>query len=198
MPQVPVRAELRFGAAAAFVVAYLLRGVGRDAWRYLLASPANFAVITLLARLGTPESARWLLSKGRVEQADAAVKKVFGPQYSVADLPAEPEVKTSFIKVFQKPYLRRTIFVAMFWTAQVIPLFAGYTFAPDLLTSFGLKRDANLYGGSLMQASDAAPRAMDTDHHRHCNQSRSAAPRPAKHRSHRMQHPTLLRGLRSR
>ena len=138
------------GAAAAFVVAYLLRGVGPDAWRYLLASPAVFAVITLLARLGTPESARWLLSKGRVEQADAAVKKVFGPQYSVADLPQEPEVKTSFIKVFQKPYLRRTIFVAVFWTAQVIPLFAVYTFAPDLLTSFGLKGDANLYGGSLI------------------------------------------------
>ena len=138
------------GAAAAFVVAYLLRGVGPDAWRYLLASPAVFAVITLLARLGTPESARWLLSKGRTEQADAAVKKVFGPQYSLADLPQEPEVKTAFIKVFQKPYLRHTVFVAVFWTAQVIPLFAVYTFAPDLLESFGLKGDANLYGGSLI------------------------------------------------
>ncbi|PEG41228.1 MFS transporter [Mycolicibacterium agri] len=140
------------GAAAAFVVAYLLRGVGPDAWRYLLASPAIFAVATLLARLGTPESARWLLSKGRVAQAEAAVKKVFGPQYGVKDLPAEPEVKTSFVKVFQRPYLRRTIFVAVFWTAQVIPLFAVYTFAPDLMTSFGLEGDANLYGGSLIIA----------------------------------------------
>ncbi|MGY4650181.1 MFS transporter [Mycobacterium sp. URHB0021] len=140
------------GAAAAFVVAYLLRGVGPHAWRYLLASPAVFALITLLARLGTPESARWLLSKGRIAQADAAVKKIFGFHYSVDDLPAEPEVKTSFVKVFQQPYLRRTVFVAVFWTAQVIPLFAVYTFAPDLLTSFGLKGDASLYGGSLIIA----------------------------------------------
>ncbi|MGY4650213.1 hypothetical protein ACVWWN_004009 [Mycobacterium sp. URHB0021] len=40
-----------FGASAV-VVAYLLRGVGPDAWRHLFASPAAFAVITLLARLG--------------------------------------------------------------------------------------------------------------------------------------------------
>jgi MFS transporter, putative metabolite transport protein len=140
------------GAAVAFVVGYLLRDIGPDAWRYLLASPAVFAIITLLARLGTPESPRWLLSKGRVEEADAAIKKVFGAQYGVADLPAEPRTETSFVKVFQKPYLRRTIFVAVFWTAQVIPLFAVYTFAPDLLATFGLTGDANLYGGSLIIA----------------------------------------------
>jgi putative MFS transporter len=51
--------EFRFGAAAAFVVVYLLRGFGPDACRYLLASPAVFALITLLSRMGTPESARW-------------------------------------------------------------------------------------------------------------------------------------------
>jgi putative MFS transporter len=44
---------------AAFVVVYLLRGFGPDACRYLLASPAVFALITLLSRMGTPESARW-------------------------------------------------------------------------------------------------------------------------------------------
>ncbi|MDH6194120.1 putative MFS transporter [Mycobacterium frederiksbergense] len=140
------------GAAVAFVVAYLLRDTGPDAWRWLLASPALFAVITLLARLGTPESPRWLLSKGRIAEANESVKKVFGPQYSVDDLPQEPVVETSFKKVFQKPYLRRTIFVSVFWTAQVIPLFAVYTFAPDLMESFGLTGDASLYGGSLIIA----------------------------------------------
>ncbi|MFE3281354.1 MFS transporter [Nocardia sp. NPDC059239] len=140
------------GAAVAFVIAFLLRDVGPDVWRYLLASPAVFAIITLLARLGTPESPRWLLSKGRVEEADAAIKKAFGRQYGVADLPAEPMVETSFVKIFRKPYLRRTIFVAVFWTAQVIPFFPIYTFAPELLESFGLTGDSNLYGGSLIIA----------------------------------------------
>ncbi|MGV0812991.1 MFS transporter [Mycolicibacterium boenickei] len=141
------------GAAAAYIVGFLLRDYGPDAWRLLLASPAVFAVITLLARMGTPESPRWLLSKGRVAEADAAIKRAFGPQFGVRDLDqndGEPARVTSFTQVFKRPYLNRTIFVAVFWTAQVIPLFAVYTFAPDLLASFGLEGDANLYGGSLL------------------------------------------------
>src|SRR5690348_5557949 len=51
------------------------------------------------------------------------------PQYSVADIPQQPELKTSFIKAFQRPYRRRTIFVVAYCTAQVTPLFAVYTFA---------------------------------------------------------------------
>jgi putative MFS transporter len=140
------------GAAAAYIVGYLAKDLGPDAWRFLLASPAIFAVITLLARMGTPESPRWLMSKGRMAEADKSIKLVYGEQYGVADLPEEPVVSTSFLRVFQKPYLKRTIFVAIFWTAQVIPLFAVYTFAPDLLESFGLYGDANLYGGSLIIA----------------------------------------------
>ncbi|WP_396933346.1 MFS transporter [Mycolicibacterium sp.] len=141
------------GAAAAYVVGFLLRDFGPDAWRLLLASPAVFAVITLLARMGTPESPRWLLSKGRVAEADAAIKQAFGPRFGVADLDdsdGQTARTTSFTQVFKRPYLNRTIFVAVFWTAQVIPLFAVYTFAPDLLASFGLEGDANLYGGSLL------------------------------------------------
>ena len=63
----------------------------------------------------------------------------------------------------------------------MIPLVAVYTFALDLLTSFGLKGDAHLYGDSLMQASDGSPRARGPDHHGHCSQSRSAASRLAKY-----------------
>ncbi|BCI53910.1 MFS transporter [Mycolicibacterium litorale] len=140
------------GAAVAYVVGFLLRDCGSDAWRLLLASPAVFAVITLIARLGTPESPRWLLSKGRREEADAAIKQAFGPQYGVDDLTEENVATTSFTRVFKRPYLRRTVFVSVFWTAQVIPLFAVYTFAPELMSSFGLEGDSNLYGGSLIIA----------------------------------------------
>ncbi|WP_028936514.1 MFS transporter [Pseudonocardia spinosispora] len=140
------------GAAVAYAVGFLLRDAGPDAWRWLLASPAVFAVITLLLRLGTPESARWLLSKGRVEEADAAIKKVYGPEYDVSHLSDERPAATSFGAVFRRPHLGRTAFVSVFWTAQVIPLFAVYTFAPNLFESFGMTGDVNLYGGSLIIA----------------------------------------------
>ncbi|MFF3467155.1 MFS transporter [Streptomyces sp. NPDC002619] len=127
------------GAAAAYVVGASLEGLGGNAWRFMLASPALFAVVTLFLRLGTPESPRWLLSKGRVEQADRSIKKVFGSQYGVADLTPEPALpEAGFATVFRTPYLKRTLFVGIFWTAQVIPLFALYSFAPDLLAGMGI------------------------------------------------------------
>lgn len=141
------------GAAVAFLAGFLLRDIGPDAWRYLLISPAIFAIITLLFRLGSPESARWLLSRGRNEEALVIVKKVYGEQYELADLgePTDENApRANFRTVFQGVYLKRTIFVAIFWTTQVIPMFAIYTFAPELLESFGMTGDANLYGGSLI------------------------------------------------
>ncbi|MGW4823206.1 MFS transporter [Streptomyces sp. NPDC004227] len=131
------------GAAAAYVVGVGLAGLGENAWRFMLASPAVFALVTLFLRLGTPESPRWLLSKGRPDDADRAIKKVFGPQYGVADLPREPALaRTGYTTVFRPPYLKRTLFVGIFWTAQVIPLFALYSFAPDLLAGMGITGNA--------------------------------------------------------
>lgn len=141
------------GAAAAYAVGFLLRDAGPDAWRIMVASPAVFAVITLLCRLGTPESPRWLLSRGRKDEARAVIKKVYGAQYDLADISADGEAETKhgrFADIFKGQFAKRTLFVAIFWTAQVIPLFAVYTFAPELLASFGLTGDANLYGGSFL------------------------------------------------
>lgn len=141
------------GAAAAYAVGYLLRDAGPEAWRFMVASPAVFAIITLLCRLGTPESPRWLLSRGRRDEADAVLKKVYGPQYGLADISSDSEgplKQGSFLDIFRGQFWKRTLFVSIFWTAQVIPLFAVYTFAPDLLTSFGMHGDANLYGGSFL------------------------------------------------
>ena len=141
------------GAAVAYAVGFLLRDMGPDAWRIMVASPAVFAIITLLCRLGTPESPRWLLSRGRVGEARAVIKKVYGQQYDISDVSSDTAGESKqgrFTDIFRGQYWKRTLFVSIFWTAQVIPLFAVYTFAPDLLASFGMTGDANLYGGSFL------------------------------------------------
>lgn len=57
----------------------------------------------------------------------------------MADLAAEPALaRTGYTTVFRSPYLKRTLFVGIFWTAQVIPLFALHSFAPDLLAGMGI------------------------------------------------------------
>ncbi|WP_367129173.1 MFS transporter [Saccharothrix sp. HUAS TT1] len=125
------------GAAAAAAAGWALSGLGDDAWRWMLASPAVFGLATLMMRLGAPESPRWLLSKGRVEEATAICREVWGPGASAADIP-EPPARTRYSDVFRGVYLRRVVFIGVFYTAHVIPLFAIYTFGPDILAELGL------------------------------------------------------------
>ncbi len=106
-------------------------GLGDDAWRYMLASAAIRAIATVLARVGTPESPRWLLSKGRVDEAQDVLHKVYGPDARVEDVEFE-EVRTDFRKVFRAPYLQRTVFAGLYWMLQVIPLFAVLTYGPTI------------------------------------------------------------------
>lgn len=128
------------GAACAYIVGtLLLTHAGPEAWRLGLASSAVVGLILLLIRLGTPESPRWLLSKGLKAQADAVIAKVFGAQYSTADLPEQPEIKNaSFWTLLASGYGVRLAFVVLFWTCSVIPVFAVYAFAPKVLAALSI------------------------------------------------------------
>ncbi|MFC9236428.1 MFS transporter [Streptomyces decoyicus] len=57
------------GSAAAYLAGDWMLGFGAEGRRWLLACPAVPAAILVLLRFGTPESPRWLLSKGRRAEA---------------------------------------------------------------------------------------------------------------------------------
>jgi MFS transporter, putative metabolite transport protein len=136
------------GAAAAAAVGWMLSNTGPDAWRYMLASPAVFGIITLLMRAGTPESPRWLVSKGRIAEAEDVCRRVWGPEGDIS-LIADEAAPTRFSAIFRGVYLRRVIFVGVFFTAHVIPLFAVYTFGPDIISEIGIG-DHNVYLAELL------------------------------------------------
>ena len=64
-------------------------------WRWMLASAAIPAFIVLLYRIGTPESPRWLMSKGHKEEALAIVKKYFGSNVVLDEQVATSKAKLS-------------------------------------------------------------------------------------------------------
>jgi MFS transporter, putative metabolite transport protein len=141
------------GAAAAYIVGQALLLVGDNAWRWMLLSAALPAVIIVLARFGTPESPRWLLSKGRVDDANAALQTVFGPHVSVADLPDDAdEVKENLNSraLLRSGYGKRMAFITIFWTCSVIPLFAVYAFAPAILGALKLDDSLAHVGSALI------------------------------------------------
>src|SRR5690606_27682768 len=98
------------GFVAAYGVGFVLEGpLGDDAWRWLLASSAVPAFITLLLRLGTPESRRWVVSKGRVAEARKVVDEYFGTEYALEEVPP-PEQRTRYRQLFTREYFGRTFF----------------------------------------------------------------------------------------
>lgn len=136
------------GAALAYIAGNLILGhAGPDAWRWVLASPAIIGVALLLVRIGTPESPRWLIGKGRYAEADAVIKKVYGPKFSLENVPEEPAgTKASLLTLLRSGYGKRMLFVATFWSCSVIPVFAVYAFAPQVLQALNLKGDWAAYG----------------------------------------------------
>ena len=136
------------GAAFAYVVGNAIFAAGgEEAWRYTLASAAVIGLVLFVLRIGTPESPRWLLSKGRDNEAEQVIKRVYGSHYSLRDLPEQPdEKKVSFWDLLHSGYGKRLFFVTIFWSCSIIPVFAVYAFAPKVLQALNLKGQWAEYG----------------------------------------------------
>lgn len=135
------------GATVAAFVGYFLLNLD-NGWRWMLVSSAPVALVIVIARTSIPESPRWLLNKGRRDEAIDVVQAVLGPQATLDDVP-EGEKPSSFRAVLHGGYLNRVIFISIFWTATIVTLFSIYAFGPQILALFGLEEGnaANLgYG----------------------------------------------------
>jgi MFS transporter, putative metabolite transport protein len=127
-----------FGYVLSTFVGMWLQSLGPDAWRWMLVSSTIPAAIILFARIGTPESPRWLINKGRIEEAREIVRKYVGKNIVLADENPSKEV-SSFSVLFNKELRKRTAFNCLFFVCLVMPYFAIYTFLPSILEIMGLK-----------------------------------------------------------
>lgn len=126
---------------------------GYDGWRWVAAIGAAGALFVWFLRLAIPESPRWLLTHGRVAEAEtitAQIEANVRADLNGAVLPPATdhdvdnlEARGSFAEIWQPPYRARTIMLMVF---QFFQTFGYYGFAAWVPTLIAKQTGINLQG----------------------------------------------------
>ena len=135
------------GYVVAYLIGYAINSFEPGWWRFILAASVVPAIVALAMRHGLPESPRWLMSKGRRDEAMQIMRSAMDTDHP-GDLVREEEAKTNWKILFNRDYIRRTFFAGAFWSAIVLPYFALTFFQPEILRALGLGKSALL--GALL------------------------------------------------
>jgi MFS transporter, putative metabolite:H+ symporter len=109
-------------------------------WQWMFVIGAVPALIAIPLRLMLPESPRWLASRGRFAEADAALKRLESIAVKEGkalpplprDLPLVNEAKPRFADLFKGIYLKRTITVWFIWIGAYFVTYGLTAWAPSL------------------------------------------------------------------
>ncbi|WP_218054342.1 MFS transporter [Phenylobacterium immobile] len=147
-----INQAIQFMAVPTVAIAcYLLTPLapfGLEGWRWVMLAGAIGAVFVWFIRARVPESPRWLATHGRLAEADRITRRIeqkveaeTGPlvQPRAEPQPSSPlEGRGRFAEIFQPPYRRRTIMLAVFNFAQTIGFYGFGNWVPSLLASQGV------------------------------------------------------------
>jgi MFS transporter, putative metabolite:H+ symporter len=117
---------------------------GFEGWRWVVLIGSTGALAVWVIRLGLPESPRWLLNQGRLDEADAVTSKLEAKV--AADLggkalppPADHAVENlqpigTLGEIFQPAYRGRTIMLMIFQFFQTFGYYGFAAWVPTLIT----------------------------------------------------------------
>lgn len=126
------------GFMVAFVVGDVLVSTTNLNWRVILGMSTIIAAILFVARIGLPESPRWLRNKGREEEASRIARRYIANPADLTDVEHEDARQGRLGMLFNRQYWRTTLFASGFWFCAVAPYFAIATFADSVLKQYGL------------------------------------------------------------
>ena len=110
------------GILLSYSVNYLLTGAGPANWRWMFASAALPSIAFFLTLLFIPESPRWLMQKGREQEAKHFLAQIVGPQAASAEIDAIRPPSQKRAEICWIPHSEERWIVAI-----VIALFSQFT-----------------------------------------------------------------------
>ena len=101
------------GILLSYSVNYLLTGAGPANWRWMFASAAVPSIAFLFTLLLIPESPRWLVQKGRLQEAERFLVQSVGPQTAVTEIEAIRDAIAEERGELLDPTFRKALVVAI-------------------------------------------------------------------------------------
>jgi MFS transporter, putative metabolite:H+ symporter len=119
-----------------------------EGWRWVVLIGCVGAIFIWFIRRGIPESPRWLLARGRMEEAEHVVSDMEErvakdlrsalPSVPSERIEASQNPHVHFSAIFRPPYLRRTLMLTIFQFAQTIGYYGFSSWVPTLLIAAGV------------------------------------------------------------
>ncbi len=129
---------------------------GLDGWRFVVMAGSLGAVLVWFVRRRLPESPRWLAAHGRAHEAEAIVEaweieaRLAGHELPEARgdeglaVPAGPARPGSFLEIWRRPYLGRTVMLIVFNVFQAAGYYGFASWVPTLLVAAGIETTRSL------------------------------------------------------
>src|SRR3954454_17111225 len=119
-------------------------------WRWMYGLGALLALVAIALRFELPESPRWLVGQGRLDEADEVVSQMekaaakHGPlPRHAADVPVEesvPQARLPFRELFtNNTYIRRIVLLVTMWFIGYVTVYAFSAGFTSMLTALGYK-----------------------------------------------------------
>jgi putative MFS transporter len=124
---------------------------GLDGWRWVVLIGAAGAIFVWFIRQSVPESPRWLIAHGKLEEAErvvaaleARVQSELGAPLPAAVPVANEEAKGNFADIFRAPYLERTSMLVVFQFFQTVGYYGFASWVPTLMIAAGITTTLSL------------------------------------------------------
>ena len=122
-----------------------IKVLGLDGWRWVVLAGALAAIVIGFLRFALPESPRWLARHGRLEEADAILKRIEAQAEAETGRPLPPpgppepiSPAGSFVDLWRPPVRGRVILMSVFNVFQTVGFYGFQNWVPTLLVHEGV------------------------------------------------------------